>query len=105
MCKSEKEGGLMPAGAEWMARGELQHAWKGKHFSLGWWAVQEKYPNSASGREIETWSGREGIGERGDMEVIQLADEAVEKTNSRFGIDVGSPIRLGFRQRKAGETE
>lgn len=101
MCKSEKEGGLMPAGAEWMTRGELQHAWKVKHFSLGWWVVQEKYPNSASGREIQTWSGREGIGERGDMEVIQLADEAVEKTNSRFGIDVGSPIRLGFRQRKS----
>lgn len=100
MCKSENEGGLMPEGAEWMTRKELQQAWMGKKFSLGWWVVNEKAINNANGREIEPPSHRESIGNRGGIEELQLTDDALDRTTSRFGIDVGSPVSLGFRQRR-----
>jgi hypothetical protein len=31
----------IPAGAEWMSAGELNHLWRGQKFSLGWWNANE----------------------------------------------------------------
>ncbi|KAK5046846.1 hypothetical protein LTR84_007200 [Exophiala bonariae] len=100
MCKSEKEGGIMPAGAEWMTREELKHVWKGKHFSLGWWTAAERSLSNANAREMETLPQRGSRMKLGNMEEIRLADEAIDRETLRFGIDVGVPIRLGFRQRR-----
>jgi Protein of unknown function (DUF3433) len=83
LCDSEKP--MLPKGAEWIKREELEKVLEGWLFSLGWW-------NRWQG---ECVGGHDGHGHTG-----QALPQKKEKDVNRFGIDVGIPERLGLRETK-----
>ncbi|KAI0517111.1 hypothetical protein F5B22DRAFT_604874 [Xylaria bambusicola] len=87
LCSS---GEILPEGAEWMSLEELKECLDGYMFSLGWWTPRERPIDS--GTESDTVD----------------ADRADMSTGARFGIDVGTPIELGYcakRVRKRASTD
>ncbi|WYZ36197.1 hypothetical protein EsH8_XI_000080 [Colletotrichum jinshuiense] len=74
---SEMCSNIIPYGAEWMGKRELDRLFQGYLFALGWWSFSATEADSQS---IDS------------LMITPLAEE-------RFGIDVGTPEKLGFHTR------
>jgi Protein of unknown function (DUF3433) len=82
LCDPEKP--ILPKGGEWLNRREMEGVLKGWLFSLGWWSHRP---------------GEEGVGGHDGHSQAGLASlHRKEVDFNRFGIDVGTAERLGFRE-------
>jgi hypothetical protein len=88
LCDSEKP--TLPKGAEWLKRRDLEKVLEGWLFSLGWWTHRQR----------ERVGGHHSHGHGHDDTGQALLLNEKEKDVNRFGIDVGIPDRLGFRETK-----
>ncbi|GAB1731874.1 hypothetical protein NU195Hw_Modified_347t1 [Hortaea werneckii] len=96
LCDEQK--GIIPRDAIWMPRKEIEKLFDGWLFSLGWWQ------QFGRGHDNTTTSVREsnGEGEIGEESLSGRTTSQEEETSKhqRFGIDVGVPEQLGFRETK-----
>lgn len=76
---------IVPPNATWMSEKELGAAFDGYLFSLGWW---RRWESDDDGRTGETTVASDD------------RDSAKADEQRRFGIDVGVPEQLGFRDTK-----
>ncbi|KAJ2997598.1 hypothetical protein NUW58_g614 [Xylaria curta] len=90
LCSS---GGVMPEGGEWMSREELEKSLDRWLFSLGWWTR-----NTSPETRNDPVNGRQN----------DISQQANTSTGTRFGIDVGTPVELGYRgkqeRKRAGKS-
>jgi Protein of unknown function (DUF3433) len=89
LCDPEKP--ILPKGAEWLGRKEMERVLGGWFFSLGWWTPRE-------GEQVEGHDGQGHNHGHDDAGQALLHQTKKEKDIDRFGIDVGMPKRLGFRE-------
>ena len=83
LCDSEKP--MLPKEVEWLNPRELEKVLEGWLFSLGWWTDRQ---------------GEDVGGHDGHSHARQTLLHKEEKNCNRFGIDVGTPERLGFGETK-----
>ncbi|KAI1157413.1 hypothetical protein F5B18DRAFT_645191 [Nemania serpens] len=86
LCSSHD---ILPEGAEWKSLEELEESLDGYVFSLGWWTKEP----------ISTSSGTENNSINVDQN--DISQPATVRNRTRFGIDVGTPIKLGYRGKEA----
>lgn len=82
---------LIPENALSMSKQEQLELFSGWMFSLGWWRRAEKFSSSVHATHEAQFS-----------ETLLVKQESEEW---RFGIDVGMPERLGFRERTWGRRK
>lgn len=82
LCAENKH--MLPPDAIWKSEKELAKLFDGWLFSLGWWKKS---------------AGNDGFGDAAAHDPANSEPETTQDSR-RFGIDVGVPEQLGFRQRK-----
>jgi Protein of unknown function (DUF3433) len=85
LCDPDKP--ILPNGVEWLSRGEVERVLEGWLFSLGWWSSHRQGEEDVGGRD-------------GHGHAKQALLHRKEVDFNRFGIDVGTAERLGFRETK-----
>ncbi|KAJ3564443.1 hypothetical protein NPX13_g7844 [Xylaria arbuscula] len=86
LCSS---GDILPEGAEWMTLEELNELLNGHTFSLGWWPQEARAAGSDNGENSM------------NTDETSPSQQTGISTGTRFGIDVGTPLELGYRRKEA----
>lgn len=96
LCNERKA--LLPRGAIWKSEKELGKLFDGWVFSLGWW--QQSGTSDDEGVNVNDENCQNDQGERDVFAEETGSGTAKRRRHERFGVDVGVPEQLGFRETK-----
>lgn len=99
LCSGQKA--LLPGDALWMKEKDLDALFDGWLFSLGWWSRQATRVRTLSQGNSGDEDGN-GVGTENAGDEHPFGGGKVERW---FGIDVGAPEQLGFRERREWRPE